>query len=130
MKAFALLIPVVLVLGTGAGAAQEPGPAFNLPETTNHIQLNRSGGVLVATAANPEDPMNVYAVQSRMAQVAMTGLPELKPLGNNVKYFFESTADGAQILIQTANPKALNAVHDFLRLQIKALETGDTGLVE
>jgi hypothetical protein len=130
MKAFALLIPVVLALGTGPLVAQEPGPAFNVPETVNHIQLQRNGGVIVATAANPEDPMNVLAIQTRMAQVAMTGLPELKALGNHVKYTFESNVDGAQLFIRTADPAALNALHDFLRLEIRALDTGDTGLVE
>jgi hypothetical protein len=60
----------------------------------------------------------------------MTGLPELKALGDHVKYTFESNVDGAQLFIRTADPAALNALHDFLRLEIRALDTGDTGLVE
>ena len=130
MKAFALLIPVMLVAWSGPVAAQEPAPAFNLPEAINHIQLQLNGGTVVATAANPADPMNILAIQSRLAQMAMIGVPELKVLGDTVKYSFEPTADGAQLLIRTDDRAVLNSIHYLLRREIRTLETGDSDRVD
>ncbi len=38
----------------------------------------------------------------------------------------EPTARGARVVIRTANPEALEAVHAFLRFQISDHRTGDS----
>ena len=123
MKAItiALLAPALFAVFTCSAVAQEQNPAYNL-----HLQLNRSGGAIVAEAANPEDPATTDFARGELARLAMTGVPELKPLGATVKYSFEATWDGAQILIRTEDPVALDAIHDFLRLKIRELKTGDS----
>jgi hypothetical protein len=131
MKAItiALLVPAALAIWTGTAAAQGLNAAFEPPDTT-HITLNQSGGLITAEAANPEDPANAQFIQTRLALITMTGLPELKPLGKAVKYNFEATWDGARIQIRASDPAALHAIHDFLRLKIAEWQTGDTGQVE
>jgi hypothetical protein len=131
MKAItiALLVPAALALWSGSAVAQVTDPAFNLPDATQHIVLTRTGGVIIAEAVNPEDPANTNLIQTRLAQAAMTGLPELKTLGATVKYTFESTWDGAQIVIRTGDPAALDAIHDLLRFRIRELNTGDSDVV-
>jgi hypothetical protein len=42
-----------------------------------------------------------------------------------ITYQFESTPTGAKLIINTEDPKALNAVHDYLRYQIREHKTGD-----
>ena len=132
MKAItiALLVPAAFALWTGAARAQNQSVAFDLPDAVQHITLTRSGGVITAAAANPEDPTGTEIIQGRLARVAMTGLPELKRLGTNVRYDFDTTWDGARIQIRTTDPAALNAIHDILRLKITELQTGDSGQVE
>ena len=132
MKAItlALLVPAAFTVWTGAARAQNQNAAFDVPDAVQHITLNRSGGIITAAAANPEDPTSTEIIQGRLARVVMTGLPELKPLGTTVRYNFETTWDGARIQIRTSDPAALNAIHDFLRLKISELQTGDTGQVE
>ena len=131
MKAItiALLVPAAFAVWTGTAAAQDRNAPFAPPDTT-HITLNRTGGVIATEAANPEDPADTQFIQTRLAVMTMTGLPELKPLGSSVKYNFEATWDGARLRIETSDAAALNAIHNALRLKIAELQTGDSGQVE
>ena len=43
----------------------------------------------------------------------------------SISYTFEETDGGGLVRIRTANPKALKAVHEFLRFQIQEHQTGD-----
>ena len=47
-------------------------------------------------------------------------------LKNDIEYKFEKTKLGARVRISTKNPEALQAIHDFLRFQIKEHKTGDS----
>ena len=42
-----------------------------------------------------------------------------------ISYKYEETKSGGLVRIRTSNPKALKAVHDFLRFQIEENQTGD-----
>jgi hypothetical protein len=53
------------------------------------------------------------------------GVPEMKAHKAKITYQFESTPTGAKLIINTEDPKALNAVHDYLRYQIREHKTGD-----
>ena len=53
------------------------------------------------------------------------GVPTLQRLKSEVTYRFEKTDRGARIRIATANPEAIQAVHEFLRFQISDHQTGD-----
>jgi hypothetical protein len=53
------------------------------------------------------------------------GVPTMKKLHCEIHYRYQETDTGGKIVIDTANPKALKAVHEFLRFQIAAHKTGD-----
>src|SRR5262249_11794364 len=53
------------------------------------------------------------------------GVPTMEKLHNEIHYHYRETAMGGDITIKTANPKALDAVHEFLRFQITEHQTGD-----
>lgn len=122
----ALLVSGVLAVWTGTAAAQQKVPAFSLPETTHHFVLTKDGGVIFAEATNPDDTITPDLIQTRLARVAMTGLDALLPLKANINYRFEATDQGGQVVIRTSDPKTLNAIHDFLRLEIRELQTNDS----
>jgi hypothetical protein len=49
----------------------------------------------------------------------------MKRLQGSIRYSAEMLNTGAKIVIETASPEAISAIHDFLRFQIKDHETGD-----
>ena len=53
------------------------------------------------------------------------GVPVMQRLRNEIQYKFEEIEAGAQVRISTRNPEALQAIHEFLRFQIKEHKTGD-----
>jgi hypothetical protein len=53
------------------------------------------------------------------------GVPTMTKLHNEIHYHYHQTDSGGNIMIDTANPKALEAVHEFLRFQITEHKTGD-----
>jgi hypothetical protein len=50
----------------------------------------------------------------------------MKKLRTLIQYRLEETDRGGRILISTESPKALRAVHQFLRFQIQDHQTGDS----
>jgi hypothetical protein len=47
------------------------------------------------------------------------------PCKDKISYRFESMANGGKVLISTEDPKALKAIHEYLRYQIREHKTGD-----
>lgn len=54
------------------------------------------------------------------------GVPTMTRLHSAIQYRYQQTETGAKIMIETANPKALKAIHEFLRFQIAEHQTGDS----
>ena len=122
-KLMALLIPACLALWAGsAAAAQRFAPA----DGAQHFLLNAEGGVIQAEAGNPEDPMAPDEIRANLTQVAKTGVPELQRLRADINYVFTPTAGGGELRIESRNAEALNAIHEYLRTEIRELQTGDS----
>jgi len=68
------------------------------------------------------DFSNPHAVHDRLPDGAAT----LKDLRSSIVYRFSEVPSGGRVRIHTTNPKALDAVHEFLRFQIREHKTGDT----
>jgi len=115
----ALLVPALLVFWTGTAAAQRL-------DATQHFLLTGDGGVVSMEAANPEDPMTPDAIRTYLTGVTKAGFPELSGLGAEAKYTFEATPEGGRVFIRTQNSAALLEIHDYLRFQIRVLQTGDS----
>jgi hypothetical protein len=53
------------------------------------------------------------------------GVEVMKRLKDQIAYTAENTVKGTQVRIVTGSPEALEAVHEFLRFQIKDQRTND-----
>jgi hypothetical protein len=117
---------------------------FSHEMTTHHFLLTEDGGVIEAEADNPNDNASRDAIWQHMEHIAMLfsegdftapmfihgqtppGVPTMKRLKDRITYRAKPTEQGAEVQISTANPEALEAVHQFLAFQIKDHHTGDS----
>jgi len=53
------------------------------------------------------------------------GVPTMKKLKDQIQYSYEEMEDGGRVVISSKNADAVNAVHDFLKFQIREHKTGD-----
>jgi hypothetical protein len=54
------------------------------------------------------------------------GVPTMKKLRDEIQYRVEDLPNGARVRVSSVNPKAIAAIHDFLRFQIQDHRTGDS----
>ena len=117
---------------------------FDHTKTTHHFLLQESGGSIEVTANSADDGESSKQIRMHLKHIAMMfaqgnfnapmlihdqtppGVPVMQELKDEIKYDFEETDRGAAVRISTKNPKALSAIHDFLRFQIKEHKTGDS----
>lgn len=53
------------------------------------------------------------------------GVPTMKKLRSEIQYRVEDVPNGGRVRVSSSNPKAVAAIHDFLRFQIQDHQTGD-----
>jgi hypothetical protein len=122
----------------------EKGMGFSQTQTTHHFFLQKDGGVIQVEANDPKDTQNRDLIRTHLAQIAKAfaagdfsspmvvhdvapdGVPVMQRLKGGIKYTFEQTSQGGRVHIHTANPEALEAIHQFIRFQIREHETGDS----
>src|SRR5579864_1347328 len=115
---------------------------FDQSKTTHHFTLTETGGIIQVQANDPSDTasrdyirMHLEHISKAFAQGDFTdphevhaetppGVPTMKARKDKITYQFESTPTGAKVIITTADPKASEAVHDYLRYQIREHKTG------
>ena len=117
-------------------------------DTTQHsFRLLADGGAIELRTTN-DDPKTAGMIQKHMREVTSDfsrgdfekplfvhdvmpdGAARMKQLGDAITYRFENLKEGGRIRITTKNAEALEAVHEFLRFQIKDHGTKDSGKVE
>lgn len=116
---------------------------FDQSKTTHHFTLTKTGGIIQVQSNDPSDTasrdrirMHLEHISKAFAQGDFTdphevhaetppGVPEMKARKSKITYQLESTPTGGKVLITTADPKALKAIHDYLRYQIREHKTGD-----
>lgn len=117
---------------------------FDHMKTTHHFLLQEAGGSIEVTANSAEDVESSEQIRMHLKHIAMmfaegnfnapmlihdqtpAGVPVMQKLKDEIKYNYEEIDRGAAVRISTNNPKALKAIHDFLRFQIKEHKTGDS----
>ncbi len=120
---------------------------FDQQTTTHHFLLTRSGGVVRVTVNDPADTNGVGQISVHLRQMAAQfsrgdfRAPELthgmKPPGtavmqqmrNKILYVAHAIQDGAELIISSSDPKAIDAIHQFLQFQIQDHQTGDSAAV-
>ncbi|MFI5116677.1 MAG: hypothetical protein ACHP8B_08260 [Terriglobales bacterium] len=117
---------------------------FSYALTTHHFLLTKDGGAIAAEAHDPNDKVSRDAIWQHMKHIAKLfsegdfnipmfihgqtppGVPTMKRLKDQITYRVQPTERGAGVRITTANPEALEAVHQFLMFQIRDHHTKDS----
>jgi hypothetical protein len=116
---------------------------FDQNKTTHHFTLTKTGGIIQVQANDSSDTasrdhirMHLQHISKAFAQGDFTdphevhsevppGVPAMKDRKDKITYRFESIPKGANVLIATDDPRALKAIHEYLRYQIREHKTGD-----
>ena len=117
---------------------------FPHDRTTHHFRLYADGGAIEVTANDAKDEGNIQAVRSHLKHIVTVfsqgdfsvpifihdqvppGVPVMKDKRAQISYSFEQVAAGGKVRIKTSDPDSLNAIHEFLRFQIRDHHTGDS----
>ena len=117
---------------------------FSHEKTTHHFHLTAGGGSIEVTANDSNDAASREQIRAHLSHIAKLfkegdfsmpmlihgeappGVPTMKRLKADISYTFETIEFGARVRIATANAEAVEAIHEFLRYQIKDHQTGDS----
>ena len=135
---------------SGASAMNERGAegmGFSQTATTHHFLLTTDGGAIQVEAIDPADTASRDNIRMHLSLIAKAfsngdfaipmfvhdtappGVPVMKQRSDKITYKFEETPAGGRVVIVTTDPKARDAVQQFLRFQIAKHKTGDSGAV-
>jgi hypothetical protein len=111
--------------------------------TTHHFLLSEYGGSIEVTTIDKNDKTNAEAIRSHLSHIAVLfnngdfttpmfvhdgippGVTTMKLLKSKIRYKYQELSSGGRVRIESADPVAVAAVHDFLRFQISEHHTGD-----
>ena len=117
---------------------------FSHEKTTHHFRLTADGGAIEVTANDPGDTASQEQIKTHLSHIAKmfkdgdfsapmfihgeapAGVPAMRRLKSEISYTFETIESGGRVRIATANAEALDAIHGFMRYQIKDHQTGDS----
>jgi len=121
----------------------DAGMGFSHDKATHHFVLLKDGGVIQVSVNDPKDDVSRDQICMHLSHIAKMfsegdfdtpmfihdttppGVLTMEKLHSEIHYQYQQTDSGAKIVITTPNPKALQAVHEFLRFQIDEHRTGD-----
>jgi hypothetical protein len=121
---------------------------FDQHKTTHHFVLTKSGGIIQVTANDATDTTSQDHIRIHLQHISKAfaegdftdphdvhaetppGVPVMKARRNKLSYRFDSIPSGGKVVIKTEDPKALDAVHEYLQYQIREHKTGDSAEVQ
>lgn len=128
---------------SGVDRRGDQAMGFSHEKTKHHFILFENGGAIRVIVDSANDQANLDAIRSHLKMIAgmfsagdfsmpmfihdtkVPGAANMRRLRSPITYRYEPMARGAQVVISSVNPKAIAAVHNFLRFQIKDHRTGD-----
>lgn len=118
---------------------------FDQTKTAHHFRLYDDGGDIEVSVVDPADLKNREAIRSHLPHIAgmfgdgnfeapmlvhdsknVPGTSVMAANKDRILYRYAETPTGGRLSITTTDPVALEAVHAFLRYQIKEHQTGDS----
>jgi hypothetical protein len=117
---------------------------FSHEKTTHHFLLLKDGGAIEVEANDAQDMASRDQIRMHLGHIVglfaagdfnapllihgvnPPGASTMKALREKIEYKYVDTGRGGRVRITTHDGKALKAVHEFLRFQIKDHQTGDT----
>ncbi len=119
------------------------GMGFDQDRTVHHFRLERHGGSIEVTAKDADDRDTVSRVRGHLKHIESAfadgdfnlpifihqteppGAATMKERRSTMTFAFEPLRNGARIVVRTQDARALAALHEFLRFQIREHKTGD-----
>ncbi len=116
---------------------------FDQDKTVHHFLLRESGGAIVVTAKEAADTASITLIRSHFREIAASfangafdkpvathgelppGATTMTANAALIRYRYEERADGASVVLESADPDTRKAIHEFLRYQIVEHKTGD-----
>lgn len=117
---------------------------FSQDKATHHFRLSPDGGSIEIGANDAGDTVTRDQIRTHLAHIAQMfaegdfnapmlihdqtppGVPVMQRLKAEIKYRYEETPRGGRLRITTNSAEAREAIHQFLRFQIKEHQTGDS----
>ena len=139
---------VGLVLLSSTLRAQHHPPrgdamGFDQAAVAHHFLLKPNGGVIEVQVRDRKDAKTLDAIHTHLRHIAMMfadgnfeaplvthgehppGVETMQRLKSAIRYSYGDSKGGGRVEIVTKNAEALDAVHQFLRYQIREHHTGD-----
>jgi hypothetical protein len=119
------------------------GMGFDQDRTIHHFRLERAGGAIEVTAKDLDDQESANLVRGHLRHIESAfaqgdfslpvfiheteppGAATMKERRSAMTFTYEPMRGGGKIVVRTADAKALAALHEFLRFQIREHKTGD-----
>jgi len=116
---------------------------FSHEKTTHHFLLWTNGGRIEVTANELADKASIAAIRTHLSHIAVMfangdfaapifihdGIPPggttMQLLKSNIRYKYEEISLGGRVRMESNDPVAIAAIHDFLRFQISEHRTGN-----
>jgi hypothetical protein len=117
---------------------------FSHETTTHHFRLYKTGGAIEVSANDPSDSATRDEIRMHLSHIAKLfsagdfhipmfihdtlppGAAIMSERRQLIRYRYQQTQRGAKIQITTVDNEALQAIHAFLRFQIRDHQTGDS----
>jgi hypothetical protein len=146
-----LTLVVLLAMSAAPALAQhthtpdraQQAMGFDQARTTHHFRIERAGGAIEVTAKDPADHASIDQVRTHLEHITSMftngdfsvpmlvhdknppGADMMKQRRDTMTFTFETMTSGGKIVIRTTDAKGLDALHEFLRFQIREHHTGD-----
>ncbi len=116
---------------------------FSHDKTTHHFELHYDGGVIDVRADDASDTGNRDQIRSHFHHIAqmftdgnfnapmlvhgrdVPGTAMMTQVKDKLHWELQETPRGARLTVTADNKQAVDAVHEFLRFQIRDHQTGD-----
>jgi hypothetical protein len=119
------------------------GMGFDQQSTTHHFILERAGGTIEVTAKAVGDKAVTNQIRAHLQHIASAfgkgdftlpvfihdtdppGASTMKERRSSMTFSYEDLPAGGKVIVRTKDRAALDALHSFLRFQIREHRTGD-----
>ena len=138
------MIALLFVLQMSCPDHAEHAMGFSQTASKHSFHLYTDGGAIEVRSSDPE---TLQAIRKHLQMIAKEfaagdfekplavhdqmpdGSATMKELRGEISYAYREIESGGQVRITTRNPRALEAVHSFLRFQIREHKTGDSSQI-